>query len=980
MLQQQPVTATVTPPKTSVVGSSSPSGTIVNVPPITRPNIISGLTSTTNAIQGNVASTTSPTQSINNGGGSETPAQTSTPVSGVITNHVVPAPSSSSISSSPQIIIHANSTSASSSPGHPPSATGVILTPNSVVVSSPQVRSTTTTASSNAVASTGQPSVTGTPSIVNATRLPVGSSPSVVSNLMLSGRPVSLTPGSSGASTSLLIQPSTPIRGLPPGTTINSAPSRILLSTKDQTPMIIQTSTTSGTPGSQVISSSGQAVQLVNRASVSQSGQPVLVSNPSSGVPQQIVFMRTPGGQLIQTSAPGTPTMQRTLAPRGVMNGPLGMVRVQGGNIRPGTQQILQPQMVGSPTPNRGFLVKTDQGFQFFSLASPGPVQPGQQVRLQTLPVSSGAGGMRPQGITVNLTQGSPSIRQQLTPHTMASSPVQTSTSHIVSQTPLHPPQSQMQQQQVPVQQPLSVQTTQANTQASSNAPAQMSPNTAKRKCKNFLSTLIKLATDQPEQVATNVRNLIQGLIDGVIVPEDFTDKLQRELKSSPQPCLVPFLKKSLPHLRQSLASGELSIEGVNPPSRMTIQAPVVMGQPHIPLFTGPRPLGMRLLSGAVPVQTHLQPSVTLMGPPRPGIVPPSALQVPHLPPPPITPGSAGPYSTPTTPASKAAKRKKDKKDKEQEEQSDDSSTAAPPKPKKTKKEKTTSTPKEKSEKKISSHLREDDDINDVAAMGGVNLQEESQRMAAAANEVGTQIRSCKDENFLLTTGLSNRINRIAARFCLEECPPEVVSLVSHAAQERLKVLAERLGIIAEHRLESLKMNPKYEVTQDVRAQVKFLEELDKLEKKRHEEQEREMLLRAAKSRSKLEDPEQLKLKQKAKEMQRAEMEEARQREANETALMAIGSRRKRLKLDGPSVLSPSSTQSSAGASSSLAINNTPNNHFSNSIFNTPFGVGSSKVSTLRRIKRVNMKDLLFLMEQDRCTSKSNFLYRTYVK
>lgn len=599
MLQQQPVTATVTPPKTSVVGSSSPSGTIVNVSPITRPNIISGLTSTTNAIQGNVASTTSPTQSINNGGGSETPAQTSTPVSGVITNHVVPAPSSSSITSSPQIIIHSNSTSASSSPGQPPPATGVILTPNSV----PQVRSTTTTASSNAVPSTGQPSITGTPSMVNATRLPVGSSPSVVSNLMLSGRPVSLTPGSSGASP-LVIQPSTPIRGLPPGTTINSAPSRILLSTKDQTPMIIQTSTTSGTPGTQVISSSGQAVQLVNRASVSQSGQPVLVSNPNSGVPQQIVFMRTPGGQLIQTSAPGTPTMQRTLAPRGVMNGPLGMVRVQGGNIRPGTttQQILQPQMVGSPTPNRGFLVKTDQGFQFFSLASPGPVQPGQQVRLQTLPVSSGAGGIRPQGITVNLTQGSPSIRQQLTPHTMASQ-VQTSTPHIVSQTSLHPPHSQMQQQQVPVQQPLSVQTTQANTQASSNAPAQMSPNTAKRKCKNFLSTLIKLATDQPEQVATNVRNLIQGLIvsiltfltcsdiklflflqDGIIAPEDFTDKLQRELKSSPQPCLVPFLKKSLPHLRQSLASGELSIEGVNPPSRMTIQAPVVMGQPHIPL------------------------------------------------------------------------------------------------------------------------------------------------------------------------------------------------------------------------------------------------------------------------------------------------------------------------------------------------------------------------------------------------------------
>lgn len=81
-------------------------------------------------------------------------------------------------------------------------------------------------------------------------------------------------------------------------------------------------------------------------------------------------------------------------------------------------------------------------------------------------------------------------------------------------------------------------------------------------------------------------------------------------------------------------------------------------------------------------------------------------------------------------------------------------------------------------------------------------------------------------------------------------------------------------------------------------GQLKFLEDLDKAERKRHEELEREMLLRAAKSRSKTEDPEQAKLKAKAKEMQRVEMEELRQREANATALQAIGPRKKP-KLDG---------------------------------------------------------------------------------
>lgn len=44
-------------------------------------------------------------------------------------------------------------------------------------------------------------------------------------------------------------------------------------------------------------------------------------------------------------------------------------------------------------------------------------------------------------------------------------------------------------------------------------------------------------------------------------------------------------------------------------------------------------------------------------------------------------------------------------------------------------------------------------------------------------------------------------------------------------------------------------------------GQLKFLEDLDKAERKKHEELEREMLLRAAKSRSKTEDPEQAKLK-----------------------------------------------------------------------------------------------------------------------
>jgi transcription initiation factor TFIID subunit 4 len=45
-------------------------------------------------------------------------------------------------------------------------------------------------------------------------------------------------------------------------------------------------------------------------------------------------------------------------------------------------------------------------------------------------------------------------------------------------------------------------------------------------------------------------------------------------------------------------------------------------------------------------------------------------------------------------------------------------------------------------------------------------------------------------------------------------------------------------------------LDNRYEVDSEVKLKLKFLEELDKLEKKRHEEQEREKLLRAIKVRT----------------------------------------------------------------------------------------------------------------------------------
>lgn len=112
----------------------------------------------------------------------------------------------------------------------------------------------------------------------------------------------------------------------------------------------------------------------------------------------------------------------------------------------------------------------------------------------------------------------------------------------------------------------------------------------------------------------------------------------------------------------------------------------------------------------------------------------------------------------------------------------------------------------------MSSSVYGDDDINDVAAMGGVNLAEESQRIMGSTELIGTQIRSCKDEVFLHLPALQNKIRQIVAKHGLEEPSNEVSILISHATQERLKNIVEKLAVVAEHRIDVIKVGSSNQI------------------------------------------------------------------------------------------------------------------------------------------------------------------------
>ncbi|CAH4033008.1 transcription initiation factor TFIID subunit 4 isoform X1 [Pieris brassicae] len=665
-----------------------------------------------------------------------------------------------------------------------------------------------------------------------------------------------------------------------------------------QPPLVIKQGTTTG----QVMQSGMMTVPMTVNSSISNTipnvmtinkpgGQNVVVTTQNVGSGQQSII---PNVQIINTR-PGAPSVSAqksvaTVSPRVV----IGTPQVVGARAAvPGiTLQTLQSLQQGQ---QGHLLLKTENGQYQLLRVGPAPAgstltapQP-QTLRLSTVPAHPGV-------VTASTSVAVPQMATQLPASAPSAQATSAQTAHSAAQSA--PPSSAPQAPVVTTQKPL---------------------DNTKEKCRNFLANLLDLSSKEPKSVERNVRNLIQELIDAQVEPEEFCDRLERLLNASPQPCLIGFLKKSLPLLRQSMCTKELVIEGINPPSPHVAFAPPALAQPALAAnvqmqkATG-KPGGSIAVLQNIPLHTKI--NVTKVGKTmtvnskanfaRPG-----------------NPSAA--LSTVLTPG-KSLLKDKEKKSTLQFTQpfGDDKMTG-------------------------------DDDINDVAAMGGVNLAEETQRILGSTELIGTQIRSIKDEYLVPMGIMQNRVKAVIGKHGLEDASAEVSSLVCHAVHERLKSLLEKLAVVAQQRSDLLiKTDSCYDVTQDVKGQLKFLEELDRVDRKRREDSEREILLRAAKSRSKNEDPEQAKLKAKAKEMQRAELEELRQREANLTALQAIGPRKK-ARLDGPA-------DGGVGAPG--------NNSFP----------GRSQLALRTRLKRINLRDMIFLLEQERDTAYTSLLFRSYLR
>ncbi|CAH8872595.1 unnamed protein product [Trichobilharzia szidati] len=138
------------------------------------------------------------------------------------------------------------------------------------------------------------------------------------------------------------------------------------------------------------------------------------------------------------------------------------------------------------------------------------------------------------------------------------------------------------------------------------------------------------------------------------------------------------------------------------------------------------------------------------------------------------------------------------------------------------------------------------------------------------------------------------RVREVLEAHGIKSLTEEAIICLAHGLQIFIKGLLSKLRIIVSHRLDRLGEDSRLVRTDHTREQLRFLQKLDEHDRIRQSELEKDLILKAAKSRSKNEDPHQMQMREMARRIASEDYEREKQHQANLTALHAIGPQRKR--------------------------------------------------------------------------------------
>ncbi|VDK31744.1 unnamed protein product [Taenia asiatica] len=237
----------------------------------------------------------------------------------------------------------------------------------------------------------------------------------------------------------------------------------------------------------------------------------------------------------------------------------------------------------------------------------------------------------------------------------------------------------------------------------------------------------------------------------------------------------------------------------------------------------------------------------------------------------------------------------------------------------------------------------------------------------------------------------------------------EAINCMAHGLDAFLRSILTRVSVVAGHKAVKLSEDPHLTQVDFAREQLNYLQRLGEFDRQKQSELEKEYILKAAKSRTRSENPDQARLREMAHQLKNEQYERERQQQANRTALNAIGlppNRRPRTSMNpsisdqgmatGASITTTGSSSSTTPAATTTAttprlslINSSaprlrlvqPSSSSSAAVAGSGGQVTTTPRFTLAaslRTRRAGLRELQVVLSKDSRLCRSRAFFRSY--